>query len=144
MVSSRQVSLGDGSLEADHVISAVPASGNEAAIVPCPDGGEAKCSFRDPQDHPVPLNWSPLWGSNPREGGGDWREGLLTRASARFPPVLGKLLPAEAAPLARVLGAIAAVSVAVVNLQYRGARLPVQVGVTRRNEGVGSAGTFPS
>ncbi|XP_029791622.1 protoporphyrinogen oxidase isoform X2 [Suricata suricatta] len=61
-----KVSLGDSSLEADHIISAVPAS------------------------------------------------------------VLGKLLPAEAAPLARALRAIAAVSVAVVNLQYRGARLPVQ------------------
>ncbi|XP_025770901.1 protoporphyrinogen oxidase [Puma concolor] len=60
------VSLGDSSLDADHVISAVPAS------------------------------------------------------------VLGKLLPAEAAPLARALSAITAVSVAVVNLQYRGARLPVQ------------------
>nr|XP_060499211.1 protoporphyrinogen oxidase [Panthera onca] len=66
MFSSRQVSLGDSSLDADHVISAVPAS------------------------------------------------------------VLGKLLPAEAAPLARALSAITAVSVAVVNLQYRGARLPVQ------------------
>ncbi|XP_043425262.1 protoporphyrinogen oxidase isoform X4 [Prionailurus bengalensis] len=62
-----KVSLGDSSLDADHVISAVPAS------------------------------------------------------------VLGKLLPAEAAPLARALSAITAVSVAVVNLQYRGARLPVQV-----------------
>ncbi|XP_037005825.2 protoporphyrinogen oxidase isoform X4 [Artibeus jamaicensis] len=62
-----KVSLGDSCLEADHVISAVPAS------------------------------------------------------------VLSKLLPAEATPLARVLGTIAAVSVAVVNLQYRGARLPVQV-----------------
>ncbi|XP_045311240.1 protoporphyrinogen oxidase isoform X5 [Leopardus geoffroyi] len=61
-----KVSLGDSSLDADHVISAVPAS------------------------------------------------------------VLGKLLPAEAAPLARALSAITAVSVAVVNLQYRGAHLPVQ------------------
>lgn len=61
-----KVSLGDRSLEADHVISAVPAS------------------------------------------------------------VLSRLLPADAAPLARVLGTITAVSVAVVNLQYRRARLPVQ------------------
>ncbi|XP_059001917.1 protoporphyrinogen oxidase isoform X3 [Mustela lutreola] len=61
-----KVSLGDGSLEADHVISAVPAS------------------------------------------------------------VLSGLLPAQAAPLACALRAITAVSVAVVNLQYRGARLPVQ------------------
>ncbi|XP_036128420.1 protoporphyrinogen oxidase isoform X1 [Molossus molossus] len=61
-----KVSLGDSCLEADHVISALPAS------------------------------------------------------------VLSKLLPAEAAPLARVLSTITAVSVAVVNLQYRGARLPVQ------------------
>ncbi|XP_025276608.1 protoporphyrinogen oxidase isoform X1 [Canis lupus dingo] len=61
-----KVSLGDGSLEADHVISAVPAS------------------------------------------------------------VLSKLLPAQAAPLAHALSAITAVSVVVVNLQYRGARLPVQ------------------
>ncbi|XP_047695932.1 protoporphyrinogen oxidase isoform X3 [Prionailurus viverrinus] len=69
-----KVSLGDSSLDADHVISAVPAS------------------------------------------------------------VLGKLLPAEAAPLARALSAITAVSVAVVNLQYRGARLPVQVAVTQERE----------
>ncbi|XP_017370550.1 protoporphyrinogen oxidase isoform X2 [Cebus imitator] len=62
-----KVSLGDSSLEADHVISAIPAS------------------------------------------------------------VLSKLLPAEAAPLARALSAITAVSVAVVNLQYQGAHLPVQV-----------------
>ncbi|XP_075856426.1 protoporphyrinogen oxidase isoform X3 [Microcebus murinus] len=61
-----KVSLGDSSLEADHVISAIPAS------------------------------------------------------------VLSKLLPAEAAPVACALSAITAVSVAVVNLQYRGARLPVQ------------------
>ncbi|CAK6439893.1 unnamed protein product [Pipistrellus nathusii] len=61
-----KVSLGDSCLEADHVISALPAS------------------------------------------------------------VLSKLLPAEAAPLARVLGTIRAVSVAVVNLQYQGAQLPVQ------------------
>ncbi|ELK16373.1 Protoporphyrinogen oxidase [Pteropus alecto] len=39
---------------------------------------------------------------------------------------LGALLPAEASPLAEVLRTIRAVSVAVVNLQYRGARLPVQ------------------
>uniref|UniRef100_A0A8D1TBG1 Protoporphyrinogen oxidase n=2 Tax=Sus scrofa TaxID=9823 RepID=A0A8D1TBG1_PIG len=61
-----KVSLGDSSLEADHIISAVPAS------------------------------------------------------------VLSKLLPPEAAPLAHALSTINAVSVAVVNLQYRGARLPVQ------------------
>ncbi|XP_057384148.1 protoporphyrinogen oxidase isoform X3 [Balaenoptera acutorostrata] len=61
-----EVSLGDSNLEADHIISAIPAS------------------------------------------------------------VLSKLLPAEAAPLARALSTITAVSVAVVNLQYRGARLPVQ------------------
>ncbi|XP_068820632.1 protoporphyrinogen oxidase isoform X3 [Capricornis sumatraensis] len=62
-----KVSLEDSSLEADHIISAIPAS------------------------------------------------------------VLSKLLPAEAAPLAHALSTITAVSVAVVNLQYRGARLPVQV-----------------
>ncbi|XP_077012788.1 protoporphyrinogen oxidase isoform X3 [Tamandua tetradactyla] len=61
-----KVSLGDSSMEADHVISAVPAS------------------------------------------------------------VLSELLPPEAAPLAHALKTITAVSVAVVNLQYRGARLPVQ------------------
>uniref|UniRef100_A0A2I2YKW5 Protoporphyrinogen oxidase n=1 Tax=Gorilla gorilla gorilla TaxID=9595 RepID=A0A2I2YKW5_GORGO len=61
-----KVSLRDSSLEADHVVSAIPAS------------------------------------------------------------VLSELLPAEAAPLARALSAITAVSVAVVNLQYRGAHLPVQ------------------
>lgn len=42
--------------------------------------------------------------------------------------MLSKLLPAEAAPLAHVLSTITAVSVAVVNLQYQGACLPVQVG----------------
>lgn len=61
-----KVSLGDSSLEADHIISAIPAS------------------------------------------------------------VLSKLLPAEAAPLAHILSTIKAVSVAVVNLQYKGACLPVQ------------------
>ncbi|XP_006907928.1 protoporphyrinogen oxidase isoform X2 [Pteropus alecto] len=61
-----KVSLADCSLEADHVVSAIPAS------------------------------------------------------------ALGALLPAEASPLAEVLRTIRAVSVAVVNLQYRGARLPVQ------------------
>lgn len=61
-----KVSLGDSSLEADHVISAVPA------------------------------------------------------------PVLSRLLPANAAPLASMLATITAVSVAVVNLQYQNAKLPVQ------------------
>ncbi|KAF5918322.1 hypothetical protein HPG69_006105, partial [Diceros bicornis minor] len=41
--------------------------------------------------------------------------------------MLSQLLPVEAAPLARALSTITAVSVAVVNLQYRGACLPVQV-----------------
>lgn len=61
-----KVALGDSSLDADHVISALPAA------------------------------------------------------------VLSPLLPAEAAPLAAILATIRAVSVAVVNLQYRGARLPMQ------------------
>ncbi|XP_028910964.1 protoporphyrinogen oxidase [Ornithorhynchus anatinus] len=61
-----QVSLGDGSLEADHVVSAIPAA------------------------------------------------------------ELSRLLPPSAAPLAEALGPIEAVSVAVVNLQYPGSRLPVQ------------------
>ncbi|XP_052593559.1 protoporphyrinogen oxidase isoform X2 [Peromyscus californicus insignis] len=61
-----KVFLGDSSLEADHIISAIPAA------------------------------------------------------------VLSKLLPAEATPLAHVLSTITAVSVAVVNLQYQGACLPVQ------------------
>lgn len=43
--SSCQVSLGDSSLEADHVISAVPASGNGVAPLPLPSQSEAKCSF---------------------------------------------------------------------------------------------------
>lgn len=50
--SSCQVSLGDGSLEADHVISAVPASGN--GVAPVPSQSEAKCSFLGHQDHTVP------------------------------------------------------------------------------------------
>uniref|UniRef100_A0A8D1KSK8 Protoporphyrinogen oxidase n=1 Tax=Sus scrofa TaxID=9823 RepID=A0A8D1KSK8_PIG len=57
---------------------------------------------------------------------GCWKVGELPRASACSPPVLSKLLPPEAAPLAHALSTINAVSVAVVNLQYRGARLPVQ------------------
>ncbi|XP_001381688.1 protoporphyrinogen oxidase [Monodelphis domestica] len=61
-----QVSLGDCSLEADHIISAIPAT------------------------------------------------------------VLSELLPSEAAPLAQTLALIRAASVAVVNLQYREAHLPVQ------------------
>lgn len=61
-----KVSLGDSSLEADHIISAIPAS------------------------------------------------------------ELSKLLPTEAEPLTHVLSTITAVSVAVVNLQYQGAHLPVQ------------------
>lgn len=58
--------------------------------------------------------------------------------------MLSGLLPAQAAPLARALRAITAVSVAVVNLQYRGARLPVQVRVaqTSKIRRVGPLGTF--
>lgn len=48
--------------------------------------------------------------------------------------MLSGLLPAQAAPLACALRAITAVSVAVVNLQYRGARLPVQVRVAQSSE----------
>lgn len=51
----------------------------------------------------------------------------MTACLPARPPELSRLLPAEAAPLARILSTIKAVSVAVVNLQYRGARLPVQV-----------------
>ena len=40
--------------------------------------------------------------------------------------VLSKLLSAEAVPLAYALSTITAVTVAMVNLQYQGARLPVQ------------------
>lgn len=57
------------------------------------------------------------------------------------PAVLSELLPADAAPLARILGSITAVSVAVVNLQYRGARLPVQV--TRGTWDKGSMESWP-
>uniref|UniRef100_A0A2K5I944 Protoporphyrinogen oxidase n=1 Tax=Colobus angolensis palliatus TaxID=336983 RepID=A0A2K5I944_COLAP len=57
--------------------------------------------------------------------------GLSLQAEGRWKvgeplELLSELLPAEAAPLARALSAITAVSVAVVNLQYRGAHLPVQ------------------
>lgn len=51
----------------------------------------------------------------------------MTSLPLPAPPALGALLPAEASPLAEVLRTIRAVSVAVVNLQYHGARLPVQV-----------------
>lgn len=67
------------------------------------------------------------------QAGGRWKvtleDGSLDAdhvVSALPAAVLGRMLPAEAAPLAAVLATIHAVSVAVVNLQYRGARLPVQ------------------
>ena len=41
MFSSFQVSLEDSSLEADHIISAIPASGNGIATLPFPSQGEA-------------------------------------------------------------------------------------------------------
>ncbi|EPY89001.1 protoporphyrinogen oxidase [Camelus ferus] len=50
----------------------------------------------------------------------------LPQALNTYLTILSKLLPTEAAPLARALSTITAVSVAVVNLQYQGARLPVQ------------------
>nr|KAF6397658.1 protoporphyrinogen oxidase [Rousettus aegyptiacus] len=67
------------------------------------------------------------------QAGGRWKVSLVDSSleadhviSAVPASVLGTLLPAEASPLAEVLRTIRAVSVAVVNLQYRGARLPVQ------------------
>lgn len=64
--------------------------------------------------------------ANPKKGG--WNcEGRPSEQPLSAPLVLSKLLPAEAAPLAHVLDTIRAVSVAVVNLQYQGAQLPVQV-----------------
>lgn len=51
----------------------------------------------------------------------------LQTSYLHVPLVLSPLLPAEAAPLAAILSTIRAVSVAVVNLQFRDARLPVQV-----------------
>ncbi|XP_015989548.1 protoporphyrinogen oxidase isoform X2 [Rousettus aegyptiacus] len=69
------------------------------------------------------------------QAGGRWKVSLVDSSleadhviSAVPASVLGTLLPAEASPLAEVLRTIRAVSVAVVNLQYRGARLPVQDG----------------
>ena len=41
MISAFQVSLEDSSLEADHIISAIPASGNGIATLPFPSQGEA-------------------------------------------------------------------------------------------------------
>lgn len=40
-----------------------------------------------------PPNWSSLWGSNPGEGGRNWWEGLLTRASACSPPSARQAAP---------------------------------------------------
>lgn len=71
------------------------------------------------QDRPLPLSWPPCRRLVPGRA--------MTSLPLPTPPVLGTLLPAEASPLAEVLRTIRAVSVAVVNLQYRGARLPVQV-----------------
>lgn len=67
MFSSSQVSLGDSSLEADHIISTVPASGNGVAAFPFPNQGEASCSFLGQKDHTMPLNWSSLWEANSKE-----------------------------------------------------------------------------
>lgn len=117
MPSSGQVSLGDGSLEADHVISAIPASGNGVA---------------------APPHWS-SWGvGHPKKAD---EVAACVPVPALPPTVLSELLPADAAPLARILGSITAVSVAVVNLQYRGARLPVQV--TRGTWDEGSTEPWP-
>ncbi|XP_004613956.1 protoporphyrinogen oxidase isoform X1 [Sorex araneus] len=67
------------------------------------------------------------------QAGGRWKVALGDSSldadhvvSALPAAELSPLLPAEAAPLAAVLATIRAVSVAVVNLQYRGAQLPVQ------------------
>ncbi|XP_049633009.1 protoporphyrinogen oxidase [Suncus etruscus] len=65
--------------------------------------------------------------------GGRWKVTLRDSSlevdhvvSALPATVLSPLLPAEAAPLAAILSTIRAVSVAVVNLQFRDAHLPVQ------------------
>lgn len=59
MPSSRQVCLGNRSLEADHVISAVPASGNGAAALPFPSQGEEGCRSLGQQDHATPQTGPP-------------------------------------------------------------------------------------
>lgn len=76
-------------------------------------------------DHPAPTNWPAQWELNSKETAVGTPPNLRLLWS---PTALSKLLPAEAAPLARVLSTITAVSVVVVNLQYQGAQLPVQVG----------------
>lgn len=53
-----QVSLGDSCLEADHVISALPASGNGVAALPFPNQGEASYRFLGQEDHTMPLDCS--------------------------------------------------------------------------------------
>lgn len=64
---SSQVSLGDSSLEADHIISAVPASGNGVAALPFPNHGEANCSLLlGQQDRTMPPNWSSCGNLIPR------------------------------------------------------------------------------
>ena len=70
MFSSFQVSLGDSSLEADHIISAIPASGNGIAPPPpFPSQGEVTQLLLGQRDHTMPLNCSSLWGgSYPKEG----------------------------------------------------------------------------
>lgn len=90
-----QVTLRDSSLEVDHVVSALPATG-EVSL----------------------QRW--WWGY--AVGGAAPQTSYL-----HVPLVLSPLLPAEAAPLAAILSTIRSVSVAVVNLQFQDARLPVQV-----------------
>lgn len=82
----------------------------------------------DQQDRALPLSWSPCRRLVPGRADG--------QPASACPPALSTLLPAEASPLAAVLRTIRAVSVAVVNLQYRGARLPVQVTPRRGRHGL--------
>lgn len=96
-----QLTLPGSTITADHVISALPAAGG-------------------------------CWGG----GGGAWNWGsalLIYGADSLKPPpptpfpALARVLPPEAESLALELSRIPAVTVAVVNLQYRGATLPVAV-----------------
>lgn len=95
LMPHEQVTLRDSSLEVDHVVSALPASGEMSL-----------------------QRW--CWGY--AVGGA-----APQTSYPNVPLVLSPLLPAEASPLAAILSTIRAVSVAVVNLQFRDARLPVQV-----------------
>lgn len=100
LLSFPQLALPDGTVTADHVVSALPAAGRVG--VPGPMG-------------------SPRVG----KGHGGWH--CTHPLMCPLLPALAEVLPPEAEQLAQELRRIPAVPVAVVNLQYQGVTLPVTV-----------------